>query len=140
MRQLPISIYKQQYSNTCVHTVIRVVAEFLGHKLSSNQIFDILGHDKDGLYLTTAARKINKHFKTKSKTLKSIREIKKYIMDGNLVMAGDNYTYSEGHAVLIVGVDPKNFSVFDPNTGIIKLINKRKVFKGSDENVVIYKD
>lgn len=139
MNQLNITIYKQQYSNTCVHTVLRVVAEYFGFYFNYGVIFELLGSDPNGYTLKDAARKLNKVCSTRHKTLKTIGEISKYIENGHLVMAGDNQTYSDGHATLIVGVDPENFSVFDPNTGIVKLINKKQVFDRSDENIGIYR-
>lgn len=139
MNQLNVTIYQQPDAVTCVHTVFRIAADYFGHTFSHQEVLNKLGKSKNGYTLKDAAIKLKKHCKLKHKTLYSVKEICKYIDNYYPVMASDDFTYVDNHAILIVGYDENNFSILDPNTGQITFKDKKFVFKHSDENIVIFK-
>jgi len=139
MNQLDITIYQQPDAVTCVHTILRIAADYFGYFFSHKEILEKLGCGQDGYYLSDAAKVLKKHCNLKYKTLYSIKQIEKYIDNNQPVMSTDNYTYIFNHAILLVGYDKDNFSVLDPNTGQIIFKNKKFIFKHSDQNIVIYR-
>ena len=139
MNQLDVTIYQQPDAVTCVHTILRIAADYFGYFFSHKEILEKLGCGQDGYYLSDAAKVLKKHCNLKYKTLYSIKQIEKYIDNNQPVMSTDNYTYIFNHAILLVGYDKDNFSVLDPNTGQIIFKNKKFIFKHSDQNIVIYK-
>jgi ABC-type bacteriocin/lantibiotic exporter with double-glycine peptidase domain len=141
MKQLDIKIYKQETSYSCCAAVLQSLVWFLGSEIDHAGAIKLTKCDEnDGSSFKMIAFICKKLFKTKYKTLRSVKEVCRYIDLGYPVLMEDNYTYVDSHATLIVGYDEKNFAVFDPNTGKINFKDKKFVFKQSDENIVIYKD
>ena len=139
MNQLDVRIYQQPDAVTCVHTILRIAADYFGYSFSHKEILEKLGRGQNGYYLSDAAKILKKYCNLKYKTLYSVKQIELYINNGFPVMSTDNYTYIFNHAILLVGYDKDNFSVLDPNTGQIIFKNKFFVSKYSDQNIVIYR-
>lgn len=139
MNQIAITPYRQLYNYSCAPTVLQVVADLFNRQVTQHEAIKITKCDENGVLLRQVAVAAKKLCKTFFRTLRSIREIEKYIAKGYPVIAGDNYTYICYHAVLIVGYDKNNWSVYDPNTSKIKLVNKNHVFNHSDDFIAVYK-
>lgn len=141
MKQLDIKIYQQETSYSCCAAVFQSLVWFFGQEIDHAGAIKLTKCDEnDGSSFKMIAFICKKLFKTKHKTLKSISQIQKYIDLEYPVLCGDDFTYVDNHATLIVGYDKNNFAVLDPNTGKINFKDKKFVFKHSDENIVIYKD
>lgn len=140
MNQLDIKIYKQLTSYSCCASCLQSLVWFFGAEIDHAGAIKLTKCDEfNGSSFKMVAFICKKLFKTKYKSLKTIQSIEKYLNIGYPVLAGDDYTYIDNHACLIVGYDKDNFSVLDPNTGEINFKNKSFVLKHSDENIVIFK-
>lgn len=138
--QIPIEkIYRQETPYSCCAAALQTIFHYHDARISHKDAILLLNINEDGGYFIDVARACSKYLKTRYKTLKTISQIEKYIFLGNIVIAADNVTYQDAHAVLIVGFDSKNFSILDPNTAKITFWDKNEFFEQSDEFIVIFR-
>ena len=140
MTQLDVKPFQQETAYSCTAAAAQSLFHYFGFDLDHKTAIKLTKCDEnDGCHLKWVAHLCKKLCGCRYKTIKSISEIQRHIDLSRPILAGDDYTYKDDHAILIVGYDQNNFSVLDPNTAKINLVDKNHVFEHSDEFIAIFK-
>lgn len=124
----PLLLVPQQFSFSCTASVLQTAHHFLsGEVLSHERAIKLLNCRPDGASLERVARILHRLSGARWNALRRISAVRAALYAGKLVLAGNSLDYVDDHAVLLVGVTPYGFQVFDPVPGRIVWKNDQSV-------------
>jgi hypothetical protein len=116
----PLLLVSQKYSFSCTASVLQTAHHFLCEEvLSHEQAITLLNCRPDGASLEKVAKILKRLSGARWTPLKRVCSVRRAIHAGGVVLAANTTDYEDDHAVLLVGVTPYGFRVFDPATGRI---------------------
>ena len=133
-RHLSISPIQQRYKYSCCAAVMQVANHFLtGKRLSHEKAICLTGCRPNGATFTRVARCLSRLSGATCRELNSLAAVRRAIDRGHLVLACDNGTYEDAHAVLFCGVTRAGIYVFDPASGHVRWRHNRWVAQVTNE-------
>lgn len=107
-------MFKQETAFSCTASVLQMLhLYYKGREISHTEAIAKLKCEPDGAELI----EIGKVMEMPSKELKSFVSVARALRKGHPVIADDNKTYQDSHAILIVGATPQGFYFLDPAKG-----------------------
>ena len=134
---LPIKATRQWTEYSCTAAVAQMVAAYYGIKVGHRKAIELTKCKPDGATLEYVARMLNRQYGLTPKALRTIGQIRKALVDGHPVMSNDALTYTDDHAILLVGQTPKGFWIADPAVCEIYWRREDKFKAGAHEFIAI---
>jgi len=133
--KLPIRAFQQQTSYSCVASLLQSLLLFYkGETISHERAITLAQCDPEtGAELTNIATAL----KMTPRQLTTWVAVKKALFNGQPIIADDNVSYVDGHAILLVGATDNGVWVLDPNTAKTVWRTKEWLWDASEEFYVL---
>lgn len=136
--RLPIRPVQQWTPFSCTAAVLQAVHHYLGgEKLGHLRAIKLMNCCPDGAPLGQIASLVKRRFRCRSKRLRTAHSIRAALRRGIPVLASDDLTYSDGHAILVTGFTAKGYWTMDPAVGRLRWRTQRRLLAASDEFIAI---
>jgi predicted double-glycine peptidase len=140
-RHLSILIHQQEYDYSCVASVLQMLYHYItGRRMSHRRAIKLTRCKPDGAELKSIARIMHKLCGTNSTNLRELKTVKAALRLGIPIIASDETTYEDGHAILLIGSSAKGVYVVDPNTAEINWRTDACVRKSEEFIAIVPED
>lgn len=114
---LPVVVVRQHYSYSCCPAVFQTLHHFLtGEMVSHHRAIRLTRCTRaEGALFEDVVAALCRVSKARARSLKGVAAVKAALIAGQPVIACDNATYADPHAVLLIGATRKGVYVMDPN-------------------------
>ncbi len=116
--RLEIHPLQQLTSYSCTASVLQAVNGYwTGQWMTHHRAIRLLKCYPDGAPLDKIARVLKGRLRCRSRRLRSVGQIQQAIRSGHPVIASDQWSYDEPHAILVTGVTARGFWTTDSAVG-----------------------
>jgi hypothetical protein len=134
---LGIKVHRKWTSYSCTAAVAQMVAHYYGIKIGHRRAIALTKCRPDGATLHSVARALKRSHGLRHRTLRSRSAVRTALRRGEPVITNDDVTYSDSHAILLVGQTPKGFWIADPAIGELYWRHERQFFARADEFIAV---
>lgn len=129
---------RQLTSFSCTAGCLQSLHLYLtGQRLSHLKAIELLRCKPHGAPLQRIALIIKRRVRCRSRILKSAGQLRKALKRGNPVIASDEVSYDDGHAILVTGFTAQGFWTIDPAVGRLRWRTSKRLLATSDEFIVV---
>ena len=137
--RLPVIVFQQRTRFSCTASCVQSLWKYYaGETIGHRKAIDLVKCRPDGAELIKIARVMKKHHKCRIQRLHRPSMIRSAIKKGAPVIAADNLTYSDGHAILITGYTPTGFWTSDSAVGAHIWRHEKRLLRASDEFIAVH--
>ena len=134
---LGVKAHRQFTSFSCCAAVYQMVAHYYGFKVSHLKAIKLTKCYPNGSSLVHVARVLKREHGLSTKSLRTRKQIRNALQNGQPVITHDELSYEHDHAILLVGQTPKGFWLADPVLGQIHWKNENRVMAAASEFIAV---
>jgi hypothetical protein len=140
-RRLPIQVYQQQFSYSCVASVLQMVFRYVTDEhMSHARAVRLVRCKPNGAELVRIPQTMFNLCGAGSRKLRSSDHVRAAIKVGLPVICSDETSYEDSHAALVIGQSPTGFCIADPATGKARWRTSEWLTNSDEFLVVLPKD
>ena len=136
-RCLKVKLHRQWTNFSCTAAVAQMVCHYYGIKLTHVKAIKLTKCLPDGASLPFVARMLRQEYGLTIKSLKTKAQVHAALKRGEPVITNDSVSYSNNHAVLLVGETPKGLWIADPAVCEVYWRHENQVMAGADEFIAV---
>ena len=110
---------------------------FTGQRLSHLRAIELLRCKPHGAPLIKIAAAMKRRVRCRSRQLKSAQQLRSALKRGSPIIASDEVSYDDGHAILVVGYSAQGFWTIDPAVGRLRWRTSKRLLASSDAFIAV---
>ncbi len=110
---------------------------FTGQRLSHLKAIELLRCKPHGAPLQRIASIIKRRVRCRSRQLNSASQLRSALKRGSPIIASDDVSYDDGHAILVTGYTKSGFWTIDPAVGRLRWRTTKRLLASSDEFIAV---